>query len=125
MFAKASSLRIDAPPEAVFDYVADIGRHPEWAHEKMDIEPASGSEHGPGAKFKRVVHFMGAVPGEITVVEDQRPSKLVYDCADKASAYRWTFDVRPDGPGTRLTHSFVRVRERGSGSCPSRAWSIA
>jgi len=91
MFAKASSLRIDAPPEAVFDYVADIGRHPEWAHEKMDIEPLEGDS----SRYKAVVHFMGAIPTEINVVASERPRRLAYEVWRQGEPI--PLDVRP-GP---------------------------
>ena len=31
MFVKRKTITIDAPPEAVYDYVSDISRHTEWA----------------------------------------------------------------------------------------------
>jgi len=47
MFRRSNSVHIDAPLEAIFDYVSNFTRHPEWAHEKIEIESVEGT--GPGA----------------------------------------------------------------------------
>ena len=111
MFRRSNSVHIDAPPEAIFDYVSDFTRHPEWAHEKIEIESVEGTGPGAGARYQTIVHFMGTVPGEINVVESEPPRRLVYKCGDKASRYRWTFELQPEGSGTKVMHSFERLKE--------------
>ena len=59
MFVKRKTITIDAPPEAVYDYVSDISRHTEWARHKLIIsEGRRGSlrvvdgGHAPRAEDK-------------------------------------------------------------------------
>src|SRR3990172_7393741 len=109
MFSKSASTYVEAPPEAVFDYVADVKRHPEWAHERIEIQMEPGPERGRGARFSYVVHFMGKTEGKGSVVAEDRPRRFAYECEDKDGRNRWQFDLRPQGSGTMLTHSFERL----------------
>src|SRR3954451_1740827 len=44
-----SSIAIDAPPEAVFDELAHVERHPAWANAKGDMTMEQVAGDGPGA----------------------------------------------------------------------------
>jgi uncharacterized protein YndB with AHSA1/START domain len=111
MTTKTYSTHIDASPETVFDYVTDVTRHPEWAHEKIEIEREAGSANEAGAAFAYTVHFMGTTKGILTVKESVRPSRFVYECDDPSGHYRWTFEIAPEDGGTRLTHRVEFLRE--------------
>ena len=111
MTTKIYSTHIDASPETVFDYVTDVTRHPEWAHEKLEIERNAGTGNEAGAAFDYTVHFMGTIKGILTVKESVRPSRFVYECNDPSGLYRWTFEVTPEGEGSRLTHRVDFLRE--------------
>lgn len=107
MFAREESIHIDASPEAVYDYVSDIGRHPEWAAQDLVIRPS-----GDG-RFESVV-TMGALKAKavITVQVSERPSRFVYVAQDDVSGpHRWTFDIEPDASGTRLTFRMERMHD--------------
>jgi uncharacterized protein YndB with AHSA1/START domain len=110
MFTRVESIHIAAKPEAVFDYVADFSRHPEWAHENIEVEPLLDAAES-GGKFSFTVHFMGTSRGELRVLESVRPRRLRYEAEDASSLYEWTFDIEPEGGGSRLAHSLVRKEE--------------
>jgi uncharacterized protein YndB with AHSA1/START domain len=107
MFKKSSSVYIAASPETVYDYVSDIPRHPEWTREKMECEPVEGDP----TRFKTVTRFGIANPAEVRVTGAERPRRFVYESDGSPSIYLWTFDLEPEGAGTRLTHSFERVND--------------
>ena len=109
-FIRSQRATIDAPPVAVFDYVADFSRHPEWADQPMEMTVEGGAPVQPGSKFSTVIKFMGSVPAQGEVLEVQRPSRLVYDCTDSGGSFRWTFDIQPSGAGSAVTHTVERLR---------------
>ena len=108
---KTYSTDIDAPPEVVFDYVSDVIRHPEWAHEKLEIERTAGTGNEAGATFAYAVNFMGTTRGTLTVTESVRPSRFVYECDDPSGRYRWTFEITAKDRGTHLRHRVEFLRE--------------
>jgi uncharacterized protein YndB with AHSA1/START domain len=105
VFAKTESILVNASPEAVYDYVSDFSRHPEWAHNKLEISVA-----GDGRGFEYVTHFMGDAAGKGEVTQAERPRVFAYECEDKDGRYRWTFDLEPEDSATRLTHSVQRLK---------------
>jgi len=111
MTTKTYSTDIDAPREVVFDYVSDVIRHPEWAHERLEIERTAGMGNEAGATFAYAVHFMGTTRGTLTVTESVRPSRFVYECDDPSGRYRWTFEITAKDRGTHLRHRVEFLRE--------------
>ena len=111
MITKTYAIHIAALPEAVYDYVSDVIRHPQWAHEKLEIEQTSGSSGEVGATFAYAVHFMGTTRGKLRVLSAERPSAFSYECDDPSGLYRWTFTITPEGSGSRLTHTLEFLRD--------------
>ena len=56
MFRREKTIYIAAAPEAVFQYVADIGRHGEWGAQAWNITREPGPEEGPGTTFAASAH---------------------------------------------------------------------
>ena len=110
MFSRTESIYIEATPAIVFDYVSDVSRHPEWAHDQLEITMGPEPQKQAGATFDYETHFMGNAWGKGIVTEADPPHSLTYECEDKDGRYRWTFDLQPEGPGTRLTHRMLRLK---------------
>lgn len=104
------SVRISAPPDAIFPLINDLHRWDAWTPYNKD--PAmkktySGSTAGVGARYawegnKQVGQ------GEISIREAQPPQLLVFDLhMIKPFEGRnvATFSLTPDGDGTRVTWS--------------------
>jgi uncharacterized protein YndB with AHSA1/START domain len=107
MFAREESIHIDATPEAVYDYVADIGRHPEWAAQKLVMRPL-----GDG-RFESLM-TMGAMKARavVRVEAAERPTAFTYVADDNVSGpHRWTFEIKPDESGSRITLRMERMHE--------------
>lgn len=110
MYYREVSIHIAATPETVFDYVTDVARHGEWAANDLVVKREPGPEHGPGTNFSSKVNFMGEIVGHGVVLEEDRPSRFVYECEDSSGHWRWTMALQPETQGTRLAHRFERIR---------------
>ncbi len=107
MFTRSGSIHNPATPEAVFDYVSDLTRHPEWA-----VQPLKIAVNGPiqlGATFSSDVEFMGSPHATGQVLEVNRPTRFTFDATDSSGHFKWFFNIRPDGDGVELTYGFDRL----------------
>ena len=99
-------IQIAAAPEQVFAYVADLARHPEWASNELKIEARSEGAVGVGSKFSSVGHQFGKDnPDEVTVHEYAPSKRFVFDSEDSSGVFRHTFELTPEGEGTRVIKS--------------------
>jgi uncharacterized protein YndB with AHSA1/START domain len=105
-------IQVNAKPEDVFAYVADLGRHGEWANPKagLKVEPVSGGETMVGSKFRSSQKFFNSNTGaEITVTELRAPSTLAFEAVQKGkkrdTSYTNTFTFTPAGGGTLVERS--------------------
>ena len=110
MYARELTSEINASPEAVYDYLADFSKHPEWAAQPMEMHVDGPVPTQRGTKFHTRVKFMGNVAATGEVTEAQRPSRLVYECEDTSGHWRWTFEIKPSGAGSSVTHRCERLR---------------
>lgn len=97
------TLRVDAPPEVVFDFLTDPDRMPQWMGFGAELDPR------PGGVF-RCAMVRGAIfaCGEFVAVE--RPHRIVFTWGWQGSdklvppgSTRVEFTLRQDGDGTLLT----------------------
>jgi uncharacterized protein YndB with AHSA1/START domain len=102
---------IERSPEDVFDYIADVSRHAEWSPKPFRVEGSTGPVKA-GDTFASV----GAIPGdknhrnEVTVTECSPPRRLVLDSLEKNEHFVNTFELEPQGSGTRLTRTMDAPR---------------
>lgn len=103
-------IHIDAPSEEVFDYLADMSRHAEWANPKaqMQIEAVDGAAPGAGTRYRSSGIFVGkATTADTEVTRFERPRVFSYRLAQHLDGkpdvhFEHTFTLRGDGPGTDL-----------------------
>jgi uncharacterized protein YndB with AHSA1/START domain len=103
----AEQEHIDSPPETVFEYRLDYERTlPEYNPNVRDMKRTDGgSELGPGAEYAFAVEIpdMGTMPTSLTVLEAERPSRIVYKMGSgMIEAYEECTFTASDG-GTRVT----------------------
>lgn len=107
-FHGRASVRVDAPPQAVFDLITDVGRLPEWnaAIEAVVAQPAALAE---GAEWTVKMHPARAMTwGSISRAEelDRSGGRFAYQTrnADGNPSYsRWAWDIAPGGDGADVT----------------------
>ncbi len=111
--ARRGQSRIDiaAPPELVYDLIADVTRMGEWSPECYRCEWLDGATSAvPGARF-RGYNRLGRLRWERTAVVDTADRgrefgfTTVNDGAGRRET-RWRYTLEPSGTGTLLTESF-------------------
>jgi hypothetical protein len=111
MFGREESISIEAAPEAVFCYVADIRRHAEWAAQALNIIVERGPEHGPGTTFSSTVRIgRGRIIAHGRIITEEAPVRFIYECRDLWGHYRWSMILQAEGTGTRLTQGMERLQ---------------
>ncbi|MEM8708296.1 MAG: SRPBCC family protein [Actinomycetota bacterium] len=97
---------IPAPPEVVYDLVADITRMGEWSPETTDAEWIKGStEATVGARFKGTNQLGKASwATKPTVTAARRGETFAFKVPGK-SGPTWRYDFEPVPGGTRVVES--------------------
>jgi uncharacterized protein YndB with AHSA1/START domain len=105
---------IARPPEAVFDYVTDARRLPQWQTTKTSVEQLTPGPPGLGTRlrertkppvgpeFEQVVEF----------TEFQRPERLHVHIVHGPQPIDGTWSFAPEGQGTRV-HCVIEGDLRG------------
>lgn len=99
----------DAPPEQVFEAVADVERYGEWMPGFVSIEKLTDGDFGVGTEFRETRKVMGREGTEhfeVVGFEPGRRLELHIDGSKGTSGkgvYRFTYDFEREGEGTRMT----------------------
>jgi len=102
------SIVIAAAPEAIFPWVDNIRRWPDWTPWTEDLDPTmkrtfEGPEAGIGAKQSWQGTKMGN--GTLTIIESSPPEKIVYDLNMDNGKFmaKGGFTFKPTTDGTEVT----------------------
>jgi uncharacterized membrane protein len=96
----AHSIRLEAPPRAVWETIRDIARYAEWREEleSVDVlEPEHGMTRWREISTRRTITFGASIDEPM-----HRFAARILD-EDLAFTGEWTWTVRPDGTGTHVT----------------------
>jgi uncharacterized protein YndB with AHSA1/START domain len=95
---------VDAPPEAVFDVLADPYSYGHWVPGSSRTRHADASWPAPGAAFGHTQGFYGLGLKDTTeVVASERPRTLVLEARFRPFAInRVELRLSPSGAGTRV-----------------------
>ncbi len=108
------SVRIDAPPEAVYALVADVTRMPEFSPEILRCTWLDGATSPAfGARFEAVnkVARGPAWKNRPVVIAAQPGREFAFSRTEKLSGTLvWRYRLEPEGTGTRLTESYQVTR---------------
>ena len=104
------TLHVGAPPDVVWELVADVTRTPEFSPEILRCTWLDGAA-GPavGARFEAVnkVSRGPAWKNRPVVVAAQPGREFAFSRTEKLSGTLvWRYQLEPDGTGTRLTESY-------------------
>ena len=109
--ATTFKIEVGAPPERVFDYLADVRNHPEWANPKaqMRAEQTAGDGPGQGAAYKTQAMFVNKpVSADIRVTAFERPRRFAirsdqHQQGKKDVWYENDFTLTRSGSGTLIS----------------------
>jgi hypothetical protein len=96
---------ISAPAEDVFELLADPRTYAIWVVGSREIRAADEHWPAPGARFAHTVGIPPLLIKDDTTVVHARPPFRLQLCARARPlpSARVTFDLQPEGDGTRLT----------------------
>jgi uncharacterized protein YndB with AHSA1/START domain len=99
-------MQIDAPPEAVFDALADMPSHGAWANKNahLKVSEVSGGQPQLGSKYRSESVFFGKpASADLEIVSFDRPRKFAYSVTHHQAG-------KPD---VHLTHTFTMASQGG------------
>ena len=117
MAVASRSIHVNAPPDRVFVYLADLERHVEWSGElSFGLEKLRIATPGPlkaGSVFKSVglLSSTAGVEDTSTITEIEPHSRLAWETvsegAGQQNTFRWAYTLEPQGDGTKLTYALI------------------
>jgi uncharacterized protein YndB with AHSA1/START domain len=109
---------IDAPVDKVFALVSDLGRSAEWAG-SGHIRSITQETPGParmGTRYRSSEKITMPYHAETEIIAFE-PNRLVKwkskPVGERVPFHRWSFELIPDGDGTRLFHRVRAARAGG------------
>lgn len=111
------SLRVEAPPEAVYAVVADVTRTPELSPEILEctwLDRATGPAVGARFKARNKVTNRPAWSNKpvVTVVDPAR--EFAFTRTEPfGGTVEWRYRFEPDGDGTLVTESYLVTEPMG------------
>ena len=96
---------INAAPDKVFEYAADMARHSEWAQHELQVNQTSSGPVGVGATFASVAHQFGTQHETQTVIDYTPGKRFAFDALGSIGTVRHAFDLEASGAGTKVTKS--------------------
>ena len=109
------TVTIDAPPERVWPWVADLGKHAAFSPKPYSVEWIEGEPNVVGSRFRSV----GEIPNdkqhvnEGEIIENHPNDRFVLHAHDKDGDYPNTFTLKPVGSSTEVTIRLEFVNMRG------------
>ena len=99
----STTLNVGAPPEIVFDLIADPSRGPEWQKLLVELGEISGRPGGVGSSYTGYYHVAARrIEGRFVVTAAERPK--IYQAAGTARGgwARWTTYIEPADGGSSI-----------------------
>ncbi|HKJ25123.1 MAG TPA: SRPBCC family protein [Myxococcota bacterium] len=99
------AIDLPAPPEAVFDYLADFHRTAEWDPGVAEADRLTPGPSRRGSRFRVVVSFLGRrLPLEYAITHFERPGRLILEGGDDTLRSVDELTFAPREGGTRVTY---------------------
>jgi len=99
----ATTIRVAAPPEIVFDLVADPARGPQWQTMISDMGEISGRPGGVGSSYIGYYRVAGRrLEGRFVVTAAERPTLHQAAGTTRGGWARWTTMIEPVDGGSEV-----------------------
>lgn len=94
-----------ADPQAVYDYLADASRWPEWARAILECHVSGGGPMRTGARLDQRARgrFGSSRPRTLDVIAAEAPRRLAFAGMMGSWPMQWGFDLSPRAGGTGVT----------------------
>src|SRR5215469_4011626 len=103
------SVDINAPRDRVFEYVADISRHPEWGMDLTEVTGPTGPAH-EGFMYQTVGTLRGKRNESTVFVSDvQPPERLEFEAQDSTGIVGHEFTFEPTNGSTHVTRTMYAI----------------
>jgi uncharacterized protein YndB with AHSA1/START domain len=103
-------------PQAVFDYLSDFTRHPEWCRDLVEMEQQGEGPPGVGTRYRTLETMREGAKTkdttfcEITALEAPRRiewrARTANEKGPMAMRSHWSFEIEPEGSGSRVTQRY-------------------
>jgi carbon monoxide dehydrogenase subunit G len=102
------TFRVNKPPEAVFPFVGNLERAPEWVPDLLSMRKVSDGPVGVGTRYEETVR-MGSKISDATleVTEYDPPYTFAHIGQGGPSRFTARFVLKPDGHATIVTHEYT------------------
>lgn len=97
---------INAPPEAVFAYVSDLTRHPEWSGGRLKVEALASGPVAVGSRYRSHGDVAGQKDraNELRVTDYLPPARFAFVAQDSGfGEVSHTFTFTPQAGGTLIS----------------------
>jgi hypothetical protein len=101
---------VNAAPDKVIDYVADINRHSEWTSRPLEVKQTSSGGIGVGSTFSTTGKQFGKHTDTVTIKELVPGSKVVFESVGDAGTVRHWFEANQSGGSTTLKKGLEFVK---------------
>ena len=109
------SITIQAAPDVVWPWIADLGRHAAWSPKPYKVDLVSGEPGTAGARYRSV----GVIPGDkdhandVEITEVVPGQRFVLVGSDANGPHQNIYTLRPSGTGTEVTHQLIFPEMKG------------
>jgi uncharacterized protein YndB with AHSA1/START domain len=110
------SVTIQAAPDDVWPWIADITRHAEWSPKPYRVELVSGEPNAVGSHYRSV----GWVPpndgnhsNDVEITEVVPTTRFGLHATDENGTFLNSFDLRPVSGGTEVTFHIEFPKMKG------------
>ena len=107
-------IQIAAPPEKVYAYVADVGRHAEWSSEPdaMTIKADSPGEPAVGKTYSAEGTLLGKRnPSKVTITALEPPRRVEIEAEDSSGISGHVFTLTPQDGATQVSRQIYGVKQ--------------
>lgn len=103
----STTIRVDAPPDIVFDILADPARGPDWQTLMTELGDVAGRPGGVGTSFVGYYRVAGRrLETRFVITAAERPTLIQFAGTTRGGWTRWTTLIEPvEGGGSELRAS--------------------
>lgn len=108
---RSAQILVKTSPQAAFEYVSDLTKHPEWSGGELKIAAVTSDPIGLGKEYSskgQVGRLQKDRPNKVTVTEYEPPNKFCFVSMDRdfGRVFHVFIFAEQDG-GTRVTRSMT------------------